>query len=70
MKRDIEDRARQLGIHVSTWSPGDGVTRYRFFRGTADYFGDYAIYTALGAKEARVFLAGFAAGSAGSARES
>lgn len=64
MNRDIEDRAFQLGIRVSTWSPGDGITRYRFFRVETDYFGDHAIYTALGAKEARVFLAGFAAGSA------
>lgn len=44
------------GWSVETWSPGDGVTRYRFFKNApADqtYFGPRdGVYTALGAKEA------------------
>ena len=54
----------QLGLFVAEWSPGDGVTRYRFFdRQGNSYFGpDNGIYTALGLKEANTWLTGFAAG--------
>ncbi len=63
-RREIEDYANTLGIHVATWSPGDGKARYRFFRRPGnDYFGpDNGFYTALGSGEAAMFLAGFAAG--------
>lgn len=50
------------GYSVSTWSPGDGVTRYRFFKNAPraqDYFGPHEpIYTALGLKEASAFARG------------
>ena len=51
------------GLIVRTWSPGDGVTRYRFFsKPEADgqsYFGPAnGVYTALGLKEAWAFVAG------------
>ena len=50
------------GVTVETWSPGDGQTRYRFFRGAPSkqtYFGpDNGIYTALGFKEAEAFASG------------
>lgn len=53
--------ARRYGIHVETYSPGDGKTRYRFFRSRkpVDYFGGTALYTALGLSEAEAWLAGY-----------
>lgn len=47
---------------VHTWSPGDGITRYRFFKGapkSQTYSGpDNGAYTALGLKEAETFASG------------
>ena len=52
------------GYAVYTYSPGDGVTRYRFFENakpSQDYFGpDNGIYTALGYAEAEAFASGLA----------
>lgn len=54
--------AERAGLCVRTYSPGDGVTRYRFFEGNdpkQSYFGPAdGIYTALGLKEAETFVAG------------
>ena len=54
--------AAAIGLLVKTYSPGDGVTRYRFFEHAPlgqDYFGpNDGVYTALGLKEARTYLAG------------
>ena len=60
-RKDLQSKCNQLKLHVATWSPGDGVTRYRFFKNPGnDYFGpENGIYTALGLKEANVFLAGY-----------
>lgn len=60
----IEEMARYVGLIFRTWSPGDGVTRYRFFDGPADnYFAEEdGLWTARGAKEAEVWLRGFTAG--------
>ena len=60
------------GWTVHTYSPGDGVTRYRFFHNEpeSDYFGPASgAYTALGLKEARAFDAGLSRGC-GQARAS
>jgi hypothetical protein len=50
------------GYAIYTYSPGDGVTRYRFFKNASpkqDYFGpDNGIYTALGYAEAEAFASG------------
>jgi hypothetical protein len=50
------------GYSIWTYSPGDGVTRYRFFKNAPpnqSYFGpDDGIYTALGYKEAEAFARG------------
>jgi len=47
------------GFGVDDYSPGDGVTRYRFFdREPFGYFAGRGIYTALGIKEAQTFTAG------------
>ncbi len=58
------EEARENGIFVDTYSPGDGITRYRFFKNPGnDYFGpDNGIYTALGRNEAVIFLTGWAMG--------
>jgi hypothetical protein len=60
-KHYLAESARRLGLTVSEWSPGDGVTRYRFFDKPGNsYFGpDTGIYTALGISEAETFLAGY-----------
>lgn len=55
------------GWEVHTWSPGDGVTRYRFFERAPKgqtYFGpDNGRYTALGYKEAVQYAQGLGHGS-------
>ena len=49
-----------MGLYVATHSPGDGVTRYRFMKSKGgkpiSYFRTDGIYTALGMKEAKMFL--------------
>lgn len=57
-RKDIMRRAEQLGLHVTTWSPGDGATRYRFSRLDLDYFalGGNNSFTALGVREAAAML--------------
>jgi hypothetical protein len=63
---ELQDYARAVGLAVKTWSPGDGVTRYRFFDKPGPgqtYFGPASgIYTALGLKEAWNYLYGYGAG--------
>ncbi len=48
------------GFTFATWSPGDRVTRYRFFPGIQrrNYFEGYGDYTALGYKEAYAYAMG------------
>ena len=69
--------AKRLGEHIAqltngrigltTYSPGDGITRYRLGTtdaadGLHDYFGDRALCTALGAADALTMLQGFLQG--------
>lgn len=51
-------------LGLATYSPGDGLTRYRFFPSgsPSDYFGAAELYTALGVKEALTFVRGYIAG--------
>ena len=60
-KQSLLARAQWLGLHVQTWSPGDGVTRYRF---TIMGRPDITIRSrySLGIREAEEFLDGFEAG--------
>ncbi len=62
MKRsDMQERARMAGLTFETYSPGDGVTRYRFFRlsdGVTDYFAGDGVITVLGRADAALFIAG------------
>ncbi len=62
-KSKIEN-LESLGISVSTWAPGDGITRYRFHTSKGeDYFSaPHPLYTALGRKEALVYARGILSG--------
>lgn len=59
----LQREAKRAGLYVAAWSPGDGVTRYRFIKSRAgkpvSYFARDGIYTALGIAEAKTFLAGY-----------
>jgi hypothetical protein len=49
----INKTLRPYGIQCYTWSPGDGVTRYRFSRDLdSDYHACRTVVTVLGAKGA------------------
>lgn len=71
-KKELWDTCHHIGLHVDYYSPGDGVTRYRFWnRGILarsaeelDYFSCNGIYTALGLAEACTFVAGYQHGRA------
>jgi hypothetical protein len=62
MVETVQGLANYVGIHVATYSPGDGVTRYRFFHVKTDFAGGFGIYTALGRKEAMAWLRGYQSG--------
>lgn len=64
-KKEILSFANTLGVKVATYSPGDGVTRYKFYDWPTeqDYFaiGTAQLGRAMGAKEAYRWLQGFSA---------
>jgi len=66
-RKDITRRAEYLGLFVTTYSPGDGQTRYRFSRKDEDYFalGGNDSFTALGIKEADAMLDAYLYGRTG-----
>jgi hypothetical protein len=55
---ELKEAAHERSLHVARWSPGDGVTRYRFFdRAGNSYDGpDNGVCTTLGLKQAYKFL--------------
>lgn len=63
-RRNLMRRVVEAGLRVATHSPGDGVTRYRFFKSKkrVSYFTHVGIYTALGLTEAEAWLAGYMRG--------
>ena len=72
----VERAAYAEGLRVGTWHPGDGATRYRFFRETAsdaddaDYFGgSNPLITVLGRKAAFAFIEAYRLGRIGGIRE-
>lgn len=62
MSKDVETFARQVGLHVATWSPGDGMTRYRFFDRESDYDSGEGLVTVGGRKDALLWLRGYSSG--------
>lgn len=63
-KKTLKLRADAAGLVVDDYSPRDGTTRYRFFKkpllgSKPDYFSSDGLYTALGLKEAIVWLDGY-----------
>lgn len=64
---EMEQAAVAVGLSVTTWAPGDGMTRYRFFKkspGTpySDYHQGGALYTATGRKDAMAFIEAYGKG--------
>lgn len=59
----LKREAARRNLYVATYSPGDGVTRYRFIRSRGgkpvSYFADNGIYTALGIGQAETWLSGY-----------
>lgn len=60
-RKEIIDRAEHFGLHIETWAPGDGATRYRVFTEKRDYHAGGEIFTALGIKELDIFVMGWIA---------
>jgi len=60
-RRNFKHMQNLTGLVVRTYSPGDGVTRYRFFPpgSESDYFSGSELYTALGLAEAVTFMRGY-----------
>ncbi len=57
---NLRNTAAHYGLYIYTYSPGDGVTRYRFSKNAnSDYFACYPNYIALGISEAEHYVAGF-----------
>jgi hypothetical protein len=63
--KELAQFCREHGFYVDTYSPGDGVTRYRFTSEPRDYFASDGDFTALGLKEATAYARGRADGSEG-----
>ena len=66
-REELYDRGLDVGIAITEYAPGAGVTRYRFFKYVpgerADYFGSGSeLHTALGIKEAETILTGIEIG--------
>ncbi len=56
----LQEMGKGANFYVADYSPGDGVTRYRFMSGTRqrNYFNSFGNYTALGFKEALAYATG------------
>jgi len=59
----LRREAARHDLYVGTYSPGDGITRYRFFKSPGGrpvpYFSQDGLYTALGLKQAEAWLSGY-----------
>ena len=63
MLSELSRAAERYHLVIHTYSPGDGVTRYRFFKHFVDgYFSDDGVHTSLGSKAAWEFLKGVEVG--------
>ena len=61
-RQEVEEKANELGLFVSPWNPGDGLTRYRFYPVKVNPYSMDPLGVALGAKQAMIWLDGFEAG--------
>lgn len=61
MADNVKDLAKAAGLYVTTWRPGDGMTRYKFFTHPASYDEGDGVGRAVGRKEAVAFLRGYLA---------
>ena len=57
---DVRRFASQYGLEIGTHSPGDGVRRIQFIHGHQS--NKRIMYTALGIREAEIFLHGYIKG--------
>lgn len=62
VENQMERAAREVGLYVATWAPGDGQTRYRFFTKSSSYDEGDGIYTALGRGDAMNFIRAYGLG--------
>lgn len=60
-KQELTERASRVGLYVTTYSPGDGHTRYRFSHNDSDDFACKALYTSRGIYDAQTWLGGYMA---------
>jgi len=59
-RKQIESLASTLGLDVFTYSPGDGMTRYKFApRGSQECYWSGSGFVALGVQQAETFLRGY-----------
>jgi hypothetical protein len=60
-KRDyLYHLAANCEVYIHTWSPGDGVTRYRFTnKRDSGYFETDGIHTSLGLADAITYIEGY-----------
>lgn len=68
ISKDLIEKLDDIHVHVATYSPGDGQTRYRFYasREKYDYFavpGITVLTTMLGRRDAEIYAAGLLVGS-------
>jgi len=57
---ELQNSVQATGLSIDTYSPGDGVTRYRFFNEyNGNYFASSGIFTALGIRDAEIFWKGY-----------
>jgi len=69
-RNKLQDLADCVDVHIATWNPGDGVTRYRFIDKLAEPDSQYwnydaashPLFTAHGLHEATVWLLGYSSG--------
>jgi hypothetical protein len=62
-KKEALKLAGVAGLHVETWSPGDGATRYRVFERPSAYHAGGELYTALGSRDLLSWVHGYLDGS-------
>ncbi len=61
-KAYLAQRTTDCGLFLTTYSPGDGVTRYRFHTKDVGHFTEQGIYTALGLQAGHTFIDGYELG--------